>query len=1090
MPQKANSLIIFCLLSFALFEMAALAATSPAKKQSDGPLVNRSLTYGFPDEHPGSPETASKMPQAPLGGATATLSPGTIIGNTWYDCQHWGSMGRMVDWSLHGIPDTMIVHFSWMSMPGPIIFGRQYRYDNWNAATGNFGTDTGIGIQYQDEFAGFVGLDCTEDGRVVIGGHNREDYDGFSDCQFYWTSDPDSSDFSSQTQVPRNVSVYGGSPTQELMWPKFRYQEGYIDTALHILALEACVDAGDPQALYCFRKVGMDATGTWDYPPYIVDTVYTPAHDVAADNDGKVALVWTANLPCPGDPCDTCSGCECRSFSQMDNDLYYQISYDYGVSWQPRVNVTRNLDGEEGHRPYADLSALITSDGNLHIVWGARLWPADANSGGQVGLLKGCIFHWSEDNPYIRTVHNFEWDQTTCNGGVWELTASKMTVSECNGKLYVLFVQFNDLPNSVETDCATESSPSFPMGAANGDIYLTISSDWGMTWDKARNLTNSRTPGCDSTGGSPCDNDQWPSMARFGTTNDGDFGAAEIVIPTGSSDPGTYYLDIQYINDHSAGAVVQNEGFWAKADLRWFRLPCVEPVPNPQFSISPEKIGYPSWSQHGVPHDTEATITNDGNYLLIYTVTVKEDSGPAGWLSYSGFSGSVMSGLDNSETGTISLNSGGVVNDPGTTVNLVGRLIFESNAATSPDTFPIRHIVADTLYMPVWDTIHTTCLALTVANTGNFGHQGIGRVNLDYVDYGDCDNSAEVYLNDGSPIIGYVKGADTIVNFSIFNTTFADNNGFVPFGDHAPLTDSGDYEVFASGKFVTHDSLIAVEKTWYAPQSPDSCNFVIERFMIYLNRDTSVTGVRIGETIDWDIPSDSGSDNGSGSDPERNLIYQFGGEYNQDDSTECQDNDRRLGGMAFLNRFVNSEQESSPPHGAYTADNATFVYPNQGFVPEELYASMNDTGYTAYNSTHPDSQLVDLHTVMTFDTGLVLTPTDTHIYYVELVTIEDGTLSDLQSAVDMGRQWYLNHFTGGCCQNRGNVDGVIGIGGPVDVADLTYLVNYLFRFGPSPPCEEEGNIDNVTGIGGPIDVADLTYLVTFLFRGGNPPPPC
>ncbi len=77
-----------------------------------------------------------------------------------------------------------------------------------------------------------------------------------------------------------------------------------------------------------------------------------------------------------------------------------------------------------------------------------------------------------------------------------------------------------------------------------------------------------------------------------------------------------------------------------------------------------------------------------------------------------------------------------------------------------------------------------------------------------------------------------------------------------------------------------------------------------------------------------------------------------------------------------------------------------------------------------------------------------------------------------------------------CCQNRGNVDGVIGGGGPVDVADLSYLVDFLFKAGPPPPCTEEGNVDGIIGVGGPIDVADLSYLVDYLFQGGPPPPAC
>ena len=70
-----------------------------------------------------------------------------------------------------------------------------------------------------------------------------------------------------------------------------------------------------------------------------------------------------------------------------------------------------------------------------------------------------------------------------------------------------------------------------------------------------------------------------------------------------------------------------------------------------------------------------------------------------------------------------------------------------------------------------------------------------------------------------------------------------------------------------------------------------------------------------------------------------------------------------------------------------------------------------------------------------------------------------------------------------CCQNRGNADGIGGI----NIADVSYLVAYLFEEGLAPPCEEEGNVD---GMGGIINVADLNYLVDYLFNDGLPPPPC
>ncbi len=78
-----------------------------------------------------------------------------------------------------------------------------------------------------------------------------------------------------------------------------------------------------------------------------------------------------------------------------------------------------------------------------------------------------------------------------------------------------------------------------------------------------------------------------------------------------------------------------------------------------------------------------------------------------------------------------------------------------------------------------------------------------------------------------------------------------------------------------------------------------------------------------------------------------------------------------------------------------------------------------------------------------------------------------------------------------CCENRGNVDHIIGPAGPVDINDILYLVEYLFRGGPIPPCPDEVEMlcgeppPGKLGEGrGPVDVSDLTCLVAYLFTGG------
>ncbi len=72
-----------------------------------------------------------------------------------------------------------------------------------------------------------------------------------------------------------------------------------------------------------------------------------------------------------------------------------------------------------------------------------------------------------------------------------------------------------------------------------------------------------------------------------------------------------------------------------------------------------------------------------------------------------------------------------------------------------------------------------------------------------------------------------------------------------------------------------------------------------------------------------------------------------------------------------------------------------------------------------------------------------------------------------------------------CCEDlRGNVDG--DADDNINVADISYLVSYLFQGGYVPPCLEEADVNGIDGI----NVSDLTYLVNYLFSGGAEPAAC
>jgi len=385
-----------------------------------------------------------------------------------------------------------------------------------------------------------------------------------------------------------------------------------------------------------------------------------------------------------------------------------------------------------------------------------------------------------------------------------------------------------------------------------------------------------------------------------------------------------------------------------------------------------------------------------------------------------------------------------------------------------------------------YDTVSTGCTQLTVGNTGNFGDDADYGSVMDYSNFGDCDPTANLYLYDGSPLVSYIDGNDTIAEWTAYDhSSYFDVDDLNP---TAPTVDGADYQVYHSGGFVNHDSTLGLEKSFWAPKQPDSCNFIITRTKIFSYDGLTHAGLNIGEYVDWDIPSDDPGKNYPGYSSPHNLVFLQGLETN---GTGCQSNENRWGGNAFLAAYLNDTcvadgggQPIAEPYGYYLADNLLYLYPSMGLVPSEVYEMMSASGFNAYPGT-PGAY--DYHAVMTYVHDFTLETGDTLEIYAALVTVENGPIEFLLAGVDKAGAWMLDHLRaecGGCCVPpiRGNADGA----GDVNVSDLTFLVGYLFQGAEAPPCEDEGDVDG----SGATNVSDLTFLVAYLFQGGPPPAPC
>ncbi len=383
-----------------------------------------------------------------------------------------------------------------------------------------------------------------------------------------------------------------------------------------------------------------------------------------------------------------------------------------------------------------------------------------------------------------------------------------------------------------------------------------------------------------------------------------------------------------------------------------------------------------------------------------------------------------------------------------------------------------------------YDTISTGCTQLAVGNHGNCGRDADYGATLDYALFGDCDPTANLYIYDGTPIISYISGIDTIAEWTAYGRdTYTDVVGGNPI---VPTADYPDYQIYQTGTFATADQTLALEKTWWAPKQPDSCQFVIQQLRVFSWDGQPHSGLNIGEYVDWDIPSDTVPQNYYGFDAAEGMVYFQGSDFSPGG---CQSNESRFGGHAMLGTYLNDScyiDTAGGPYGAYAADNATYLFPALGLVPADVYQFMSTPGYNVYPGGPTP---LDYHGVVTFGHDLALKATDTLVVYSVLTSVQNGTLDSLYENVHKAQAWFAGHVmptcSGTCCVPpiRGDVN--LDLDGP-NVGDLTYLVAYLFQGGPAPPCEEEGDVDGT----GAIDVSDLTYLVAFLFQGGPAPAVC
>jgi hypothetical protein len=1136
MTRKGVIFVFTLLIAFAFISNASFAAKSERdffKHQARITKNIRSALAGA-ESHDGSYQPPSGT-QTLGADRISRQSPGMEIGITTHDFQHNCRTNRQIDWRA-----SEYVHMIWFKQTDSTTPGGNggTGYEVWDADAGAFvfeGIGGGCDIHPRlgaDNFSGYIGIDVDTEDKVVITNHHTE---GVGYATTVWYDFLPSACFFSpyKSRLPDTLMKCCVSPEEitnnewRMVWPAMEYSVGDGDTITHVIAHQLTNEIRSSKMCY-YRRVGSDTLGSWQYPCYVIDTVPVIGEQISASRvtgSGKVSIAWLAAPGrYPGDPESMIRDTPDPGLGvQRFNEVYTITSLTKGATWGPKVNVTQYDSTQGGWLCHGDLNCLIGTDDVLHVVFPAReIWPTDSSADGGLGeyahFWGSRLFHYDDTRGEMRPIKDANWDlpDSGCTGGAWnEMSIGKPQISECDGKLYTIFVQFNDIYGGIDNDCAAgryDGTISW-NGAANGEIYVSISDDGGFTWDPARNITNTYTSHCYAPDQGPvdsiCDADHYPSMARFGMeVIDGDFTDVPIA-DMGVTYTGNHYLDVEYINDKHPGSVYQGDGVWTTSPVLWLRVPCVEPERVPVLVYSPSEIGPPAWTKPGVSLPLPVTMENVGNAALtINSVTLTEND-PPGSASLTGFiGGSVPSG------GAPVVFNINILHGSPALVTGTADIHSDSYNEDSHDYVTFEIIVADTVQPPEYKDIRTECVRLTFNNAGNLGRNGIGDYNLDYFD--DCDTTgneagdddrANVYLYDASPFVCYVDGVDTLLYYYMFNANWLTDDGFKPL--FSPVADSStydDYQYGYSSKFVTPDTGFAVEVEFFAPTHPDTCDFIVMKQRFY-SLGGSYTGMFIGDAMDWDIPSDSSSANQSDYEEARKFMWQTGFDYHdssasinpEEANNECvQPDDLRHGGYSYYAGFAlpygGVDDSIGDPRAMWTENNADWVYPEGGFVASQIYEKCeNTTGYETWEATgdfsNPDSQATDLHMITVFG-QYDLTANDTLVFCKIIVSEYDGGTDAIKESVDKAKAWIAGHNIfvfpvppETCCVTPGNANG--NDPPAVNILDITYLIAYLYQGGPPPPCCPEGDANgNCT-----INILDITYLIAYLYQDG-PVPVC
>lgn len=991
-----------------------------------------------------------------------TVIEHTQIGDTWYDFQQNGSMGRMISVTNQGYRN-----FSWMYVngvyPGNPRYVRANCEDSTNVYSGATNADGG------STNAGYCNQTHLHDGTSLII-HHRADgtptwyttitaANGLGSTLFdrHW----DIPDYHSNLPTdipgewPKGVVLYDSATGRDYIHVVMAQGETSSDIS-YLIAYERCYIKDGPGLLdtmicQCFLddstktyKVVAGRNGGGAFAPI--------SHfDISCGINAVVTVSPISSRLAIGYLKPTCDGsCDYLSDVCYIESMVNGDDWVAGSPWPPPVYNITNYGCSGNERGSNDLSACYDYQDSLHIVYVTVGFDPSEPGYYFPGVAR--LYHWSKRTGIGLIANKI---QNNTNPGSHNINIAKMSISAQNPVyhptgdsvyLFTIWTQF---------DSADQSAQGF----GNGDLFGCGSLDGGATWGGAFNLTNTQTPNC-APGN--CLSEHWSSMAQ--NMYDGD-------------------LHIEYICDKDPGSAVGGMDYgstWQDNPVMYLSIDFEAPPPPP--CVTFRILSPASW--YGpplkiLPNGTRNLIfeiCNCGLSTLIYTVNS----------DHSCIQVSVPpTGIPHQQCDTITaiIPGNGVCNN----TFISGNIIINTNDPGQPRIqLPVQAIVANDYYEcprdpETFDTLNNGVLSFYVnANSQEWIHDISTRP----------DTSFEVFFQ-GGPFVATTESNDTLVG-----RYYGDNDQHTLAREKLYLNSMyNDFWLEYSWNVSIHKLNPPMDNKWwwfdilhenifFKPTAPDALKHCVIKFVTAERHDPPVwwpsqpafTGYEdtyIGMMMDMDAPADTlGFQNGrnwAGYDATNSIAWQRGWDY----TGMHPEYNNYYAGMALI--AGRQPGESLVPYGTYNLVNDVYLYPQApwGWKDGQFYQLAKGNVIGAIQD--PDS-IVDRSQIVTarkIDAG---SDVNARASFTIVETFSSTGLAQLQSRVAAAREWvgsaHMNHIL--CCDVNNN--------GLIDIGDIIALIDYLYKNYPpsiiSGP-KERADVNS----SGAVEVGDVVTLINYLFKG-------